>query len=175
VGRLGEPLQVFNLNWLENLSAIKQRLLSHGWQEQPTQLGFREMINCLFGDSIYRYFPLLPQLYHNRVPVLVMTKEINGNILSLELWQSDISVENITVPLWLGAVHYNQKLPRIFALHKPKNRTKFVGAVDWLIKDLSGLELRQLNYQLEQQPQEVRELNWNGDLLLIFSKKNKES
>jgi len=167
-GRLGEPIQIFNVQWLGELNAIKNDLVDSGWQVQPVELDFRGMINCLFGDSVYRYFPLLPQLYHNRVPVLIVTKAIeDNNVLSLELWQSDINIDGNTSPLWLGAVHYNPKMPRIFAFHKPKSRTKFFGAVDLLRKDLSGFKLQEFEYALSEQPEEVRELNWNGKLLLI--------
>lgn len=172
LGRLGEPVQVFNLEWAGELPQIKKSLMGQGWEEQPMQLDFRAMINCLFGDSIYRYFPLLPQLYHNRPPVLVLTKKVKGKdtILILELWQSDISLTDVAMPLWLGAVHYNQKLPRIFALHKPRNHTKFVGATDRLINDLNGFATLPVNYDFEQQAQGVRDLYWDGELLLIWAK-----
>ena len=126
----------------------------------------------MFGDSVYRYFPLLPQLYHNRVPALIVTKETpDKDVLSLELWQSDANIAGVSDPLWLGAVHYNPKLPRIFAFHKPKKRAKFFGAVDLLTQDLSGFKLQRFVYPLAKKPEEVRDLNWNGELLLVSPKK----
>lgn len=168
LNRLGTPIQAFNVQWQGSLLQIKQNLLAQGWMEQPVKLDLKWLLSSFSVSSVSHHFPLLPQLYHNRSPVLILTKATTDNnvLLILTLWQSDILFVGNEIPLWLGSIEFHRASPKVFSLHR-KNKAPFVGATDLLQRYLQKFHWQQVIYPVRQQPIAMHDLRWDGKLLLI--------
>jgi membrane protein DedA with SNARE-associated domain/membrane-associated phospholipid phosphatase len=169
--RVGTPIQALNLLWAEDLTKIRQVLLSKGWIEQSTEFNLHAVAQRLLGDGIVNHLPLLPQLYHSRSPVLIMTKPTDreDTILILNLWQSDIKLQDSKIPLWLGTIDYHRLMGhKLFYLYINKHDKTFAGATENLIESLpKDIPWQEINYPLEQQPREMQNLQWDGKAILI--------
>lgn len=162
--RVGQPAQPLNVQWSGSLDRIEVALTQEGWQKHSSKLDM-QTINRLV-DKKSAHLPLLPMLYHNRVPTLLMIKKQNQgqSVVMLRLWQSDIAVNGGEIPFWLGTVNYYQPPAKLLSLPK---HAQFQDAIDALTADLKGFRFRLLMIPPKQQPAEMSELNWDGKLLLV--------
>jgi membrane protein DedA with SNARE-associated domain/membrane-associated phospholipid phosphatase len=195
--RIGNAAQAFNIEWVGNINKIEQALLQQGWTKQPVTLSFHNIIRHLAGDDVMSHLALVPQLYHNHPPILVMTKATlkDKTALVLRLWSSDIEMasgvagSNIAAtsdtinpnasssaqPLWLGVIDYHYAVPPLikFPYHLKNNepvnkKTKgFIGATKMLNKTLPGFQHQEVEIPLGKQPAEMQQLNWDGKLFLV--------
>lgn len=172
--RLGRPVEAFNIAWLDSIEDIKNNLTTQGWTVQPTDVNLSVIIQRLLGNSIISQLPLLPQLFHNKPAVLVLTRTTNNPeiYLLLQLWESDITIADSKIPLWIGVLNYHKLESKILSLHyNHKKDAKFYGATEEFIPFLKNYKLFQMIYPLENQPLEIQDLNWNGKVILIMPKK----
>lgn len=174
--RLGKPAEAFNITFVGNVDQLRQYLIKRGWVQQDAEFDLHGIAARLVGDQMLRHLPLLPSLYHNKPPVLLLTKDTaeKDTILILRLWQSDITIKNNGGRTFLlGEVNFSKEPPKL--LHFPrksvkgdKTKGKFLGATENLLEDLRGLHYQQITYPLTMQPREMQDLNWNGKVLLIW-------
>lgn len=167
--RLGHSLEVFNVEWLGDLAKIKLSLEQQGWQVYEPNLTITGLLNRLETTSTKHPLPLLPQVYHNQYPVLLMTKDIGKDkqAIILRLWKSNIIVKNTSAPLWLGIVNYRLPYHKWFTIRKIYGRKKFLGATDEFIPYLKDFKWQEIIYSRNKQPKGIQKLHWNGKLLLI--------
>lgn len=103
INRFGLAQQIFNVQWVGNLSKIKEILLQNGWRKPPK----RDWISILYRLTDVRStesLPLVSPLYLDKKPVLVLIKSINDNkkLLALRFWKSNIAFANSNQLLWVG-------------------------------------------------------------------------
>lgn len=167
--RFGHPLEAFNLEWLGRLKNIKHSLEQQGWKTHEPDFTVKGLLDRLSTTSTSHPLPLLPQLYHNKYPGLLMTKEIahSKQAIILRLWQSNIKIKNTTTPLWLGIVSYRHKHHKWFVLSKIYAKKTFLGATDEFLASLAGFRWKEIFYPLDKQPKAMRKLHWDGKLLLV--------
>lgn len=139
LNRLGNPVETFNVQWAGNLTTVEQELLKSGWKVSPnTTLGL--VLNRLAKQSTSLELPLLPQLYLDQRPVLVMTKPIDSShsILVLSLWDAKTTFADSHLPLWLGSVtYYHVWQTGLFHLHPKRQYFPALSALQILEHDLS--------------------------------------
>lgn len=105
VSRIGMPAELLNLQWLGDLSEIKEILLQQGWQAPPER-NWASILYRVMDVKSTEHVPLLSPLYLDKKPVLVLTKKINGEkrLVVLRLWSSNIILKNSKQPLWVGSI-----------------------------------------------------------------------
>ncbi len=137
--RLGKPVETFNVQWVGNLIDIEQGLLNKGWRISPnTTLGL--VLDRLAKQNTSLELPLLPQLYLDQRPVLVMIKPIDSShsILVLSLWDAKTTFADSHLPLWLGTVtYYHVWQTGLFHLHPKRQYFPTLSALQILEQDLS--------------------------------------
>jgi len=170
LNRLGKPIEVFNVIYVGNLATISQALSKEGWEYKPEAIDLQGMIKNFSAN-----LSVFPQLYQNKKMALSLTKKTasDGTISILRLWSSNIDLKDSKLPLWIGVVEYRHtETATVFSLSKLKDKPVFNGATEFLSSYLGkGFYLWKKDYLLEQQPVEMRQLNWNGELLVIREKK----
>lgn len=168
--RLGRPIEAFNLEWNASLNSIKQNLVNSGWKLHIARTSFAGFMNRLATISTHHRLPLLTQLYHNRYPALLLTKDLKHNNQSviLRLWQSDITLKNSKYPLWLGVINYHLAPHKLLTPHKHFTIHKlFFGATKELTSYLENYSWKQITYKLDAQPKIMQDLLWDGKILQI--------
>ena len=169
--RLGRPIEAFNVIYVGDLAAISQALSKKGWEYKPEAVDLQGMIKNFSAN-----LSVFPQLYHNKKIALSLTKSTNNDGITsvLRLWPSDVDLKDSKLPLWIGSIEYRHidDASNMFSLNRFKNKHKFVGATGFLSKYLAkDFYMKKKNYSLKQQPVEMKQLNWDGKLLVIRSKK----
>lgn len=101
----GKPMQLINVEWAGSLSLIKDDLERQGWQSQPVF----NLANALKHFTLHKdqkLLPLLPSLYQDRPPVLILTRNQGDSIFILRLWNPYTYFTDSELPLWFGIVDY---------------------------------------------------------------------
>ncbi|OGT08094.1 MAG: hypothetical protein A2X78_02910 [Gammaproteobacteria bacterium GWE2_37_16] len=169
--RLGHPINAFNVQWLGDINNIEHLLAQQGWQNYPAHFNIKEILRRLTTiHDTTQHVPILTQLYDNRPEALLMTKKLdNGKPqLLLRLWNANIVFNDSPTQFWIGVIDYYQPPEKLINFknhsHKPK---KFIGAVSELTPYLDGFNWRKIVYQSDKQPEIMKKLGWNGELLVI--------
>jgi membrane protein DedA with SNARE-associated domain/membrane-associated phospholipid phosphatase len=167
--RLGNPIEVFNLQWFGDLEKIKATFLSGGWQEEKLALDLRGIIQRIIGEEALYHLPLFPELYHNRPYALLMAKREpeQNRILILKLWRSDINVAGENTPLWLGVINSRAWEEKVFVITSKRHpRVKFVPAsqalIPYLAKKWRTIIIKPVP------PAGSRDFSWDGRVVLIM-------
>ncbi len=105
VSLFGFPSQTINIEWIGDLSSIKNTLMKHDWQDPPQ----RDWLDVLFrisGIQSAEHLPLISQQYLDKKPALVLVRNLKEEkkLLVLRLWQSNIILKGDKKPLWVGVV-----------------------------------------------------------------------
>lgn len=172
ISRLGKPNQVLNVQWLDSLDNIKNTLISQGWQEHTPKLNLKTTIQQLSAKDHTHHVPILPTLYHNEAPVLLLTKMLpNGQQLIFELWKSNIKISDSDKQLWLGSISYYIASHKLLSLSQhAHSRHIFSGATYELNPYLQNYDSKVFILEPYQQPTVMLPLLWDGHLLLIRPK-----
>jgi membrane protein DedA with SNARE-associated domain/membrane-associated phospholipid phosphatase len=170
LNRLGHVVEALNVEWIGNIGNIKNQLLKQGWREQPVSINLLNIVRSFFDSAVIYHLPIFPQLYHNKHPVLLLTKKTvkPNSILVLYLWASDIDLKDIDQPLWLGTVKYYSNDLETLSLKRLRSKQVFIGAIEELTKSIKSFSWQQKIYKPEQQPAEMADLHWNGKVLEIW-------
>ena len=118
--------------------------------------------------------PLLPWLYKNTHPALLMTRSFENNVvLEIRIWHSFISNQDKNgTKIWIGAINFHTR-QKFFSWKTHYQSIKYsqnkVTASDWL--------QRHLNHQMWQsqhieannliENKGLRAMQWKGNILLI--------
>lgn len=173
LNRLGRPIEALNVMYVGDLATISQALVKQGWESWPMSLDFQEMIQSVATTSIIHHLSIFPQLYHNKMVVLLLTKSTDRDdvALILRLWSSGVDLKGSDSPLWIGTIEYHRAAPKTFSLRRFRNHLPFIGATEVLAKHLGkDFNLWNKHYSIEEQPQEMRDLQWDGRQLIIKAK-----
>ncbi len=113
ISRFGLTSQILNLQWLADLSDIKNILLQNGWQIPP-DTDIVSILHRISDVNSSEHVPLLSPLYLDKNPLLVMVKHSNGDkkLIVLRFWNSNIIIKNSKQPLWVGSV---EVVPRTYS------------------------------------------------------------
>jgi membrane protein DedA with SNARE-associated domain/membrane-associated phospholipid phosphatase len=162
--RVGQPAQPLNVEWWGSLDRIEKTLTQQGWQKHSPKLDM-QTINRLVVKQTTN-LPILPMLYHDRAPALLMLKQQQQGqpFIMLRLWYSDVAMNGGQIPFWLGTVNYYQPPAKLLSLPK---HAQFQDAISSLTADLKHFHFRLLMISPSQQPPEMSDLHWDGKLLLI--------
>jgi len=167
LNRTGKPAQVLNVQWAGNLHHIERTLVAKGWEVSPnTALG--AILNRMNKTTKKVETPVIPQLYLDQRPVLMMTKTIDKNsLLILTLWDSKTRFSDSELPLWLGNISYFHIWETgYFHLHPPLVVLPALPPISVLEKDLSAYAWKQLSYPLSSQ-KDFAKLKWDGQVVLL--------
>jgi membrane protein DedA with SNARE-associated domain/membrane-associated phospholipid phosphatase len=169
-GRLGEPVEALNIEWLGDLDTVKAALLAQGWKQHASGSNVVSMLKRLATSNTNHRISLITDLYHDRSPTLLMTKDLKNKqgAIILKLWDSDTKIRGTDQPLWIGTVSYYYLPSKLDLLRKQyKTRKVFLGATKQFIYYLEDFSWHQYNYEIGQQPVNIAKLYWDGSVLLI--------
>ena len=116
--------------------------------------------------------PILPWLYQDQKPKLLAIKTLSNTqtIVELRLWESEVIFSDSNLPLWIGIINYHSPKRKLLSFNKAlqmaDNQTT---AIKQLPSALQGVQWKIINTDLssEDQPEKVRHLQWDGQILLI--------
>jgi membrane protein DedA with SNARE-associated domain/membrane-associated phospholipid phosphatase len=172
MNRFGHPIEAFNLEWVGNIKTIEKSLVGQGWKVRSSRIDPLNIVRGYFDSAAIYHLPILPQLYQNKPPVLLLTKKTSkdGVVLVLHLWSSNITLSDVKKPLWIGAVKYYSHYNKGLSLESFRQKHNFVGATKTLTTYLNDFGWKEIVYSKTRQPLEMSGLHWNGKSLVIQSK-----
>jgi membrane protein DedA with SNARE-associated domain/membrane-associated phospholipid phosphatase len=171
LSRLGKSEAVLNVQWLDSLDNIRHTLQAQGWVDQPIRLNWKSRLTRLSAKTNPEHLPILPALYQNKSPALMMTKEVAGAPFPLHflLWKSNVTLADTQQTLWVGSVHYF--IPRahkkMVAATPSEIHQLYKDAMQIFTGNLANKKQQQRHIPTSEQPAIMRSLHWDGKLLLI--------
>jgi undecaprenyl-diphosphatase len=105
VNRFGLSVSGFNVQWVDDLSNIKNNLLQNGW-ENPHPRDWLTVLYRISAVQSTEHLPLVSPIYLDQRPALVLTKYQDNKLIIIRFWSSQFVLKNISEPLWLGSVEY---------------------------------------------------------------------
>jgi membrane protein DedA with SNARE-associated domain/membrane-associated phospholipid phosphatase len=170
--RTGSPSQPLNIQWLGSLLTIEQTLERQGWQNQAPNPNLNRTLLQLSNKSSQDHLPLLPSLYHNRHPELLMTKSNGANrpILVLRLWRSDILMKTDTAALWMGQIQFYVPPKLLHVTSRQQKIEDLQNTIEALTPYLKDFQWHIIAVPTNQQPSTIQHLHWDGKVLLIKEK-----
>ena len=107
VNRFGLSVNVFNVQWLDDLNTIQDELIKNGW-EVPPKHDWLSILYRISSVQSTEHLPLVSPIYLDKRPELVLIKYVNDNqkLVILRLWKSQFLVDPIQQPLWLGSIEH---------------------------------------------------------------------
>lgn len=108
VNRLGTVIGLFNLQYYGDLDVLQRTLEENGWKIYTNSL-FEGFLKRMDNQTNTMKMPLLPQLYLNKTPALVMVLRSSSPQFEfiLRLWESSYYIENEQSVIWIGSVEVN--------------------------------------------------------------------
>jgi undecaprenyl-diphosphatase len=98
-----------NLQYAGPLGALQQTLMAAGWQIPP-RVDALSWLVWLNPKTPLTQMPVLPQVHDGRYHELLLSREVNGQLLALRLWRSPYRIAPIepgadgAQELWLGNI-----------------------------------------------------------------------
>lgn len=173
--RFGRPYQPFNIQWASKLSDIQKTLLKSDWTFFYEGKKLKYALQRFSRYQPQYHMPLFPLQYLNKPPVLMMIKEIPHRkmILEIRLWHTNVEFINTNIPIWIGTINYHLPPHKLLALHKKTHSIVFSSPeiIDKLEKNLANYDFKIINIPESLQPEKIKLLNWDGEILIIKSKK----
>lgn len=101
----GFPSQEINIEWIGDINQIKKTLLKEGWNKPPAR-DFTSTLHRIADISSTQYLPLVSTQYLDKKPVLILTRNVNGEegLLVIRLWDSNRKMQESQATLWVGVV-----------------------------------------------------------------------
>lgn len=168
--RVGKPVQIMNVQWLDNLNTIQKTLTAHGWVIQR-KLGVISAINSLSSNDKQKKLPILQPLYLGQKPILIALKQAPGlnQFMRLQLWSSKLTFTDSNLPLWVGTIEYQIPHPRIFwQQHRYQQKyANLPSPINELMPLNQQYQIKLVYYPLEHRPPTIPEYEWAGGALFI--------
>jgi hypothetical protein len=170
--RLGKSVQPFNVQFQGDLQAITNTLENKGWVPivNNPKSKLKTTLQRFASHQGEYHMPILPWLYQNKLPVVVLIKHIPSHkrIIELHLWESEIHFQPDNKPLWLGTIDIRIPPKELLSL---KERTKISlangGGLNELYIDTIHFRRRIIKIPAQSQAPAIKKLQWNGKILLI--------
>ena len=167
INRFGKPVQTMNIEWLGDISTIKQTLAEQGWQIKPNS-AWLSTLNYLGVKDHSKMLPLLPVVNEGRKPILTMTTLVGHpqKLLILRLWSSNVIVADADEKIWIGTLNYQHNLNH---QHHSLEYVPFLTVMPTsavFSKYLQGYRYKTL-YFPEYPPIDKHDQDWDGHVLLI--------
>ncbi len=160
INRIGNPKFPFNVQWKDSVTSIKSALEQKGWKSYPTRGNFQGIVGRLSASQHGIHLFLLPQLFLNKPPALMMLKITKDGkpLLKLLLWETNIFSSDEKMIL-IGTVS-----EYISPHEKYENTNNFKDVTPEFSKDLSGYQLQKITTV----PSHHKNLpSWDGVILKI--------
>ena len=175
LSRFGNPIQPFNLQWVGNIHKINTLLTQHGWVPANPRHTVKSMLNRFTSKKPEYHMPVLPWLYHDKAPILILIKHIERGkkIIEFRLWKSDTKFTDSKTPLWIGTVNFHVPPENLFALHHFQTEISLqeTGGIRQLVHSIrKKYQLKHIHIPPNRQPEKVRVLGWDGHILVIRPK-----
>lgn len=164
--RLGKPVQILNVQVLSELDTVKDKLLAQGWKNHPTNFSLETLIQRLSNTDIH--LPIIPFLYKNNPPQLLMTYEQGNQVLVFCLWPTRVIIQGDIRPLWVGSTYLLPKSQTLTSWQIMK-KANFTHVSQGFKKSLKNYRFR--TFTITEPPLSVKELIWDNRLLLLESQK----
>jgi membrane protein DedA with SNARE-associated domain/membrane-associated phospholipid phosphatase len=177
LNRFGQAIQPFNLQFSGNLSALKNRLVRHNWSVIDPKYTVKDTLQRFTNKQQTYHLPLMPWLYHHRLPDLILMKNTHNcnRIIELRLWNSGIDFKSTKKTLWIGTINYQIPPPKKISFSKFKYVSLHEsGGIKKLVSDLKGnkqYQFKMIRIPTKHQPVRVRKLNWDGHIIMILDVK----
>jgi membrane protein DedA with SNARE-associated domain/membrane-associated phospholipid phosphatase len=154
LSRLGKPIQLLNIEWAGNLTVIEKTLQSKGWQLSPNTT-FGTLINRMNTSTKNPKLPVVPPLYLNKHPALIMTKSLenpdNKKLLIITLWDSMARFSDTNAPLWIGNISYYHIWDTSYSSLHPNQKTfPSHSATSMLKMEISNGTAQNQNYSVKE-------------------------
>ena len=168
--RLGRVRDLMNVQWVDNLDHIINRLQKNDWVLLPRS-AWINAVNHLANSNDRNRLTLFPPLYQGKAPAAVFVHSLdnkNGTVAVLRLWAASMDVVDNEIPLWYGTVTY-EKITR----HPLKYGGIAVTLSDmppptvYLMDEMDGFMIRRLNLAPHLPPENISRQQWQGGVLLI--------
>jgi len=145
-------------------------LEAHGWELINTREHLKSALAGFASDDAKYHMPLLPWLYNNKPPVLVMIKHIpmQKRIIELHLWESELHFPGTQQALWIGTVDIRIP-PKVLMSIKDYTKISLAdnGGLDELANDIPPCQHKYVMENKTAQPKKIQLLHWNGKVLLV--------
>lgn len=104
--RIGQPISLFNIQYVGSLKAFVKTMENSGWAPLEENI-YHSVLRKLSGHPMFHGSPLLPQLYLNRPPVLVLSMQPKPEspVLIFRMWRSNFEILPNHEPIWVGSMH----------------------------------------------------------------------
>ena len=103
--RFGKPVSVFNIQYLGALNDLQHLLEIKGWKRYHYTL-MDSIKGFLINNNEISRFPIMPKLYMNKPPQLIMLLDKKNYILVLRIWRSTFKIQSSNSTIWIGSVHF---------------------------------------------------------------------
>lgn len=123
VSLFGFQSQKINIEWVGDLTQIRDSLMREGWNKPPA----RDIISTLHRVSAIKsteYLPLVSPQYLDKRPALILTRFVRNNrrLQVLRLWDTNRTMSDSNLPLWVGMIGV---VPRSYSWIYKKNHDEF--------------------------------------------------
>lgn len=166
--RAGKVVGILNVEWAGQLTDIEQNLLQRGWKVSPnTTIGI--ILNRMAQQKQSVTLPLIPELYMDKRPVLVISKMVKpGAFLVMRLWDGKTTFSDSNLPLWLGTISYDHAYAKQFMhFHKINRNILTQPAIQALSNDLLHYTWKMVSYPQIYVANPQGDSDWNGYVILI--------
>ncbi len=168
--RFGVERQPFNLQWLGNIDDIQAYLQREGWIVSSDKITLKSTLKHFASKDPQYHLSFLPALYKHEKPQLTMIKYVPSHeeILVLRLWQSAILFSDTQKKLWIGSIYLQFPPPNLLSFHHEALFSFIIkNKMTQILGNLGSRKSKVIVIPMEQQPPRIRELNWNGEILII--------
>lgn len=168
--RFGAPRQPFNLQWLGNINEIQNYLSQHGWILYNEKLTLKSTLQRFASKDPQYHLQILPVLYLHQKPIITMIQYLPNHegIFVLRLWRSAILLSDNQKTLWVGSLYLQFPPLKWLSLHHGSPLSFMIknNLLD-LLGNLKQKKSKIIVIPAQEQPQKIRNLNWNGEILVI--------
>ncbi|MCX7120477.1 MAG: LssY C-terminal domain-containing protein [Gammaproteobacteria bacterium] len=168
--RLGKPFQPFNVQWQGSLDDIIKTLKNNGWETISNQELLKLIVKGFGSHNAENHMPILPWLYHNKIPQVLMIKHIpyRKRIIELRLWQSDIHFQPGNAPLWIGSTDIRISPKILFSLKAHTTISlRNSGGLNVLYHDTHQFQQKYIQVAVDPSLKKIEALHWDGKILLV--------
>lgn len=169
--RFGNPSEPFNIQWAAHLNTIEQTLKKSGWRLFNKETLIKSALQRFSGPKPEYHMPLLPLLYLDQPPVLMMIKHLpdKKSIIEIRLWRTNVSFTDSKIPIWIGSLDLHLPPHKLINFYKKPEITfssKKIFSV--LQSDLINFLTKIITIPLDIQSEKMQQLHWDGKILIIF-------